>query len=91
MVAPGRAKGDFAITLDKNLLTISYQKQEEVKDETKKQVRREFKLESFKRSFTLSEQTDATKITAVYENGILYVSIPKKEIVKVEPTIIEIK
>lgn len=91
MVAPGRNKEDFTINLDKNLLTISYVKQEEAKDDTKKLIRREYSLQSFKRTFTLSEQVDATKIEASYTNGILNVILPKKEEVKKEATTIVIK
>jgi HSP20 family protein len=90
MVAPGREKADFSISLDKNLLTISYTKKEEVKEEGKKLIRKEFSLQSFKRTFTLSQQVDATKISATYVNGILTVTVAKKEVVTVAPTTIEI-
>jgi HSP20 family protein len=91
MVAPGREKADFVISLDKNLLTISYTKKEQPKDESKKNIRKEFKIESFKRTFTLNEQVDATKIGATYVNGILNVVLPKKEEVKVTPTSITVE
>ncbi|NCU06269.1 MAG: Hsp20/alpha crystallin family protein [Chitinophagaceae bacterium] len=50
--APGRNKEDFTIAVDKGLLTISYEKKEEVKNDEVKVVRREFSYQSFKRSFT---------------------------------------
>lgn len=79
VVAPGFEKADFKINLDKQVLTISVEKKTENKEETEKQIRREFSSRSFKRSFTLDENVDAEKINAKYENGILKVNLPKKE------------
>jgi len=81
---PGRNKEDFKITVDKNILTVSFEKKEEPKDENKKQVKKEFTLQPFKRSFTLDEKVNSENIAAKYENGLLVLTIPKKEEVKVE-------
>ena len=81
---PGRNKEDFKITVDKNILTVSFDKKEESKDENKKQIKKEFSLQPFKRSFTLDEKTVSENIAAKYENGLLVLSLPKKEEVKVE-------
>ena len=82
---PGRNKEDFKITVDKNILTVSFEKKEEAKDENKKQIKKEFSLQPFKRSFTLDDKVVAdNNIAAKYENGLLLLSIPKKEEVKVE-------
>ena len=81
---PGRNKEDFKITVDKNILTVSFDKKEESKDENKKQIKSEFSLQSFKRSFTLDEKVVSETIAAKYENGLLVLSLPKKEEVKVE-------
>ncbi len=83
---PGRNKEDFKITVDKNILTVSYDKKEETKDESegKKEIKKEFSLQSFKRSFTLDEKIIADNIAAKYENGLLVLSLPKKEEVKAE-------
>ncbi|CAN5804711.1 Hsp20/alpha crystallin family protein [soil metagenome] len=82
VAAPGLQKTDFNIKLDGNLLTISAAKNEEVKNETDKIIRREFSSKTFKRSFTLDEKIDASSIAAKYENGILTLHLPKKEEVK---------
>lgn len=82
---PGRMKEDFKITVDKNILTVSFDKKEETKDENKKQIKKEFTFQSFKRSFTLDEKIAADNIAAKYENGILTLTLPKKEEVKVQP------
>ncbi|MGN6195462.1 MAG: Hsp20/alpha crystallin family protein [Ginsengibacter sp.] len=87
----GRKKEDFKITVDKNILTVSFEKKEENKDENKQFIKREFITQSFKRSFTLDEKINADDINARYEHGILYLTLPKKEEVKVLPKEIAVK
>ena len=81
---PGRNKEDFKITVDKNILTVSFDKKEDNADENKKQIKKEFSLQPFKRSFTLDEKIISENIAAKYENGLLVLSLPKKEEVKAE-------
>lgn len=88
---PGRNKEDFKITVDKNILTVSFEKKEESKDENKQFIKREFVFQSFKRSFTLDEKINADDINAKYENGILSLTLPKIEEVKVLPKEIAVK
>lgn len=86
MSAPGLDKKDFKIELNNSVLTISSEKK--VENETKEGqqfTRREFSYQSFSRSFTLPETVEGEKIGAKYENGILSVSIPKKEEAKPKP------
>jgi HSP20 family protein len=80
--APGFEKGDFAVKLEANTLTISAEKAAENKTENEKVIRKEFSLKSFKRSFTVDDKIDAANISAKYENGILHVGLPKREEVK---------
>jgi HSP20 family protein len=75
---PGRSKEDFKVGIENGLLTISYERKEEVKNEDVKQVRREFSFQSFKRSFSLDDKVDAANIQAKYENGLLKLLLPKK-------------
>ena len=82
VAAPGFNKSDFNLKLDGKVLTISVEKKEEAKDETAKSIRKEFSYKSFKRSFTVDEKIDAANISAKYDNGILLVTLPKKEEVK---------
>jgi HSP20 family protein len=80
MAAPGLKKDDFKIQLNNNLLTISSEKKEEKKDEgTKPYTRQEFSYQAFTRSFTLPESANGEKISAAYQDGILTVTIPKRE------------
>lgn len=85
MAAPGMDKGDFAVQLDNNVLTISSKKQGETKNEGTNYTHREFSYQSFQRSFTLPGSADGEKINALYENGILHLGIPKKEKAKPKP------
>jgi HSP20 family protein len=82
IVAPGFEKTDFKVSLEQQLLTISAEKKNEVNEENEKQIRSEYSYRSFKRSFTLDEKTDGTKIDAKYVNGVLTLNLPKKEVVK---------
>ena len=89
LAAPGLTKEDLKVDVDKNLLTIKAEKAtEETKNEDKdnsKYTRREFNFTSFKRSFTLPESVAKDKVSASYENGILKVSVPKKDEAKPQP------
>jgi HSP20 family protein len=81
VAAPGLQKEDFNVSVDENVLSISAEKKTETTEnnEQTKFTRKEFSYHSFKRSFTLDEESvDADNIVAKYENGILNVHIPKK-------------
>jgi HSP20 family protein len=82
VVAPGFKKTDFKVNLDQNVLTISAEKEEEEKNETGKEIRKEYSYRSFKRSFTLDEKIDGNAIEAKYVNGVLTLNLPRKEEVK---------
>ncbi len=86
VAAPGFEKNDFKIELNLNRLSISTEVK--VENETKEGevfTKREFSYQSFCRSFTLPQIADGEKISANYVNGILVVSIPKKEEAKPKP------
>lgn len=87
MAAPGMSKEDFQIELNNNLLTISSERRKEHEETDKdRYTRREFSYQSFRRTFTLSnEVVDAEKIKARYENGVLQLEIPKKEEARKRP------
>ena len=85
VAAPGLKKEDFKVSVEKELLTISAEKQtqEEVKEE--KYTRREFNFNSFKRSFHLPESVDVQNISATYESGVLNIELSKREEAKELP------
>lgn len=78
VAAPGLEKKDFRISVEKDQLTISAQKENQSEEKTNRFLRREFSYEKFTRSFTLPENIDAENITAQYENGVLNVLLPKR-------------
>lgn len=85
LAAPGLEKKDFKIEVDNGVLTISSEKKKEEKEEKENYSRREFSYESFSRSFGLPENSLPDKIDAHYENGILKLTLPKKEITVSKP------
>lgn len=80
--APGMQKSDFKIKLENKVLTISSEKKEDAPVENEKMVRNEFGIKSFKRSFTIDEKIETENISARYENGIMILQLPKREVVK---------
>ena len=87
MAAPGMKKEDFHVDLDNNVLTISVEDKHEESDEDKdgRYTRREFNYRAFSRTFTLPDIVEADKISAKYKDGVLLITIPKKEEAKPKP------
>jgi HSP20 family protein len=88
---PGLKKEDFKINLEKNVLNISAEKKAEQVNENKKYSKREYSYSSFTRSFTLPQSADQNKIEADYTDGILKLTIAKKEEAKIVTREITIK
>jgi len=82
LAAPGMKKEDFKIDIDGNMLTISSEKEETKEEKEKKFTRKEYNYTSFSRSFTLPDEVNKEKIDAKYEDGVLKISLPRKEEVK---------
>jgi HSP20 family protein len=88
VAAPGMKKDNFKIELQNNVLTISadIQHEHEVGGADDNYTRREFSYQSFQRSFSLPESSvEGNKISARYNDGILSITIPKREEAKVKP------
>ena len=79
VAAPGFSKEDFKVNVENEVLTISAEKKNEKKDENSRYTRKEFSYSAFKRSFSLPEHVEADKIEAAHKNGVLTLSLPKKE------------
>jgi HSP20 family protein len=92
LAAPGMEKNDFKIQLDGNTLTISSEKQNSKEEKEQTYSRKEFSYQSFQRSFVLPKDVvDEEGISGRYEDGVLYLTVPKKEEVKQKaPRLIEI-
>lgn len=85
MAIPGMKKDDFNINLDEKVLTISSELEESHEEEHETYTRREFGYSSFKRTFTLPDTVEESKIKASYADGILCVTLPKREVAKPKP------
>jgi HSP20 family protein len=81
LAAPGKSKEDFNIEIDHNVLTISSEEKTEKEEKSNegKYTRKEFSYASFRRAFTLPESINSDSINATYENGVLHVTLPKRE------------
>lgn len=86
VAAPGMSKEDFKVHLDNGRLTISSERKEDKKDENDTYARREFSYQSFQRTFNVpANVVDGDKIQAKYADGILRISLPKREEIKPKP------
>ena len=79
LAAPGFKKSDFNIDVEGNMLTISSEKEESKEEKDDRYSRKEYNYSSFSRSFTLPEEVMKDKIEAVYEDGVLRLTLPKTE------------
>jgi len=82
LAVPGMEKKDFHVKIDNGLLTITAEKEEKVEEKDAEFTRREYNYNSFSRSFMLPDSVKPDKIKAKYENGVLNITLPKKEEVK---------
>jgi len=79
VAAPGVKKEDFNINLENQVLTISREIEKENEEKTDNYTRREFIYSNFSRSFTLPKTIKFDDIAADYSDGILRITLPKKE------------
>lgn len=86
---PGMEKKDFKVTVKDNLLTVSGERDFKSEEKTNNFVRTEIRTGQFSRSFTLPNTVHADQIEADYKNGMLEITLPKKE--EVKPREIEVK
>lgn len=88
---PGFEKEDISLDITGNTLTLCAQHNDEKQDkENSNYIYRERTYGSYQRSFDISA-IEADKIEAEYKNGILYLTLPKKEERKLETKRLEIK
>jgi HSP20 family protein len=91
MAVPGFNKEDFRIDLENNILTVLSEKEEKEEKKDEKTGwnchRREFGHRGFSRSFIVPEEVEKDTIKAEYQNGVLTITLPKKDEVKVKKEI----
>lgn len=78
MALPGVDKKNISIKHEKRYLTISVEKPQGEREDN--YLRQEFDYSGTSRTYQIGEKIDAESITAQYENGLLIVHLPKKEV-----------
>ena len=78
LALPGYAKEQINMQIHKDVLTVN-SNIEDNNQEEKKFVTREFALKNFSKRFTIPRTLEAEKISAEFLNGILSITVPKKE------------
>ncbi len=85
VAAPGFSKKDFNISVEAGLLTVSAASKQENEQKEDNYTRREFGYSSFSRSFNLPTNTNEEDIEAKYQEGVLKLTIAKKNISAATP------
>ncbi|MBW4499463.1 MAG: Hsp20/alpha crystallin family protein [Scytonema hyalinum WJT4-NPBG1] len=76
---PGLEAKDIDIQVTENAVSISGERKSETKTEEKGYTRSEFHYGKFQRVIPLPTHIQNTKVTAEYKDGILNLTLPKKE------------
>lgn len=77
---PGVSKEDINISIDGNQVAISAEvKQEKEAREGEKLLRQERYYGTVYRAFSLAQDVDEATATAKYENGVLQLTLPKRQ------------
>tara|TARA_R110002072_G_scaffold287464_3_gene453119 strand:+ start:21713 stop:22198 length:486 start_codon:yes stop_codon:yes gene_type:complete len=86
VAAPGFSKEDFDITIKDGMLNLTAEKENKSEEEKEGYVKKEFSFNRFNRAMTLPESIDEDKdVKAIYKDGILHLTLLKKEDVKAIP------
>ncbi len=86
VAAPGMEKENFTVNLEGDQLVISSERKEEINENPGNYSRREFSYQSFQRTFRISEgSVNGDNIGARYTDGILEITLPKREEIKPKP------
>jgi HSP20 family protein len=91
MCIPGIDKKLINISLDDFILKVKYKINYEESEDSKKYSLREFGISSFDKIFKLPKDSNLDKITSKYDNGILYINVPKSDSAKNKKRTVEIK
>lgn len=78
LAVAGYNKDDIQIALENNILSVFCDK-DQLENKEVNYTRREFGYGTFRRSFSLPKSVDSEKIAAAYTNGILKLTLPKRE------------
>ena len=88
---PGLEKKDIKVEVRDNLLTITGERKQEKKTENAENCCVERHYGKFERSFSLGDTVNADKVSAAYKNGVLTLTLSKKEAALPKEVAIEVK
>jgi HSP20 family protein len=88
---PEMKKEDVKVTVDHGILSVSGERKTEKEDKKKKFHRIERSYGTFRRSFALPEDTDSTKVTAEFRDGVLKVHLPTTAIERSKATQVKVQ
>ena len=88
----GVPKENIKLSIDaNNLLTLKGETKESKKEDSKDVIKKEIFYGSFERAVQLPDNIEQDKLTTSFQNGILTVTVPRKEIKKPKAKIIPIQ
>jgi HSP20 family protein len=88
---PGIDKKDLSVSMNGNTLIIKGEKKREHKSEEEGVTREERTYGSFYRAITMPPTIDTSKVEASYKDGVLSLTLPKKEEAKPKQIAIDVK
>jgi len=88
---PEMKKDDVRVTVEDGILSVSGERKIEKEDQKKKFHRIERSYGTFRRSFTLPEDADSTKVTAEFHDGVLKVHLPTTPIARSKAIEVKVK
>jgi len=87
---PEMKKDDVKVTVEDGILSVSGERRTEKEDRKKKFHRIERSYGTFRRSFTLPEDADSTKVTAEFRDGVLKVHLPTTPVARSKATQVKV-
>src|SRR6266496_3926448 len=87
---PEMKKDDVRVTVEDGILSVSGERKSVKEDEKKKFHRIERSFGTFRRSFTLPEDADSTKVTAEFRDGVLKVHLPTAPVARSKATQVKV-
>lgn len=88
---PGMEKKDISVTLADDMLTIKGERSSEKEEKKKNYFRQERHFGKFQRTFRLPAEIKSEKVDAVFDKGVLQITLPKSEAQKNKEITINVK
>src|SRR5216683_1095943 len=87
---PEMKKDDVRVTVEDGILNVSGERKTEKEDQKRKFHRIERSFGTFRRSFTLPDDADSTKVTAEFREGVLKVHLPTTPVTRSKATQVKV-